>query len=68
MFVWSSLPTALISRFEACDGALVFHSLAGQHFERDDFFQFGVQRLVDRAHAAFADLGEQLVLAEAAEL
>ena len=44
--------------FEAADCVRVLHAVAGEDFEGDDLLEFGVEGLVDRAHAAVADFFE----------
>ena len=51
---------------EACDGPLVLDAALGQHLQRDDALQLGVQCLVDRAHAAVPEFREELVFAKLA--
>ena len=52
--------------FEACDGPLVLDVALGQHLDRDNPVELGVQGLVDGAHAAVPELLEELVFAKLA--
>ena len=47
------------------DARLVLHLVLGQHLDRDDLVELRVPRLVDRSHATFANLRQQLVIPQA---
>ena len=50
---------------EACESFSIPGHRRGQDFDRDATFQVGVGGLVDLAHPTRADLGEDLIWAEA---
>ena len=55
---------AFISRSKRRDGPLVLDAALDQHLQGDHAVQFGVQCLVDRAHAAATEFLQELVFAK----
>ena len=68
MLGWLSWPTASISRSKRVTARGSAVRSLGKHLQGHDFLEPGLPGLVDRPHAPFAQLGQELVFAQAAEV
>ena len=59
----SRRPTAFISRWKRATAPLSRIRFGRQDFQSDGFIELRMQGFINRSHAPFAELGEQLVLA-----